>query len=47
MGRLLAALSGETIGRQTNHVTIQSTEPVTDASRMLVEMSRLRARARR
>ena len=47
MGRLVAALSGETIGRQTNHVTIQSTEPVADASRMLVEMSRLRARARR
>jgi TP901 family phage tail tape measure protein len=47
LGRLLAAISGGGIGRQTNHVTIQSTEPVSDASRMLVEMSRLRARSRR
>ena len=47
MGRLLATLRGpDSVGRITNNVTIQSQEPVTDASRLLVEMSRLRLRRR-
>ena len=43
---LLRAFSSGSQGRVTNNVTIQSQSPVTDASRMLVEMSKLRARRR-
>lgn len=41
---MLRAFSGGSQGRVTNNVTIQSQSPVTDASRMLVEMSKLRVR---
>jgi len=43
---LLRAFSGDSQGRVTNNVTIQSQNPVTDASRMIVEMSKLRTRRR-
>ena len=37
---------GDSVGRITNNVTIQSQAPVNDASRIMVEMSRLKARRR-
>lgn len=47
LGRLAAGLGGgDSIGRVTNNVTIQSQEPVSDASRMMVEMTRFRVRRR-
>lgn len=38
--------SGMAGGRITNNVTIQSTKPVQDASRMMIEMSKMRTRFR-
>jgi hypothetical protein len=46
-GSLLGAIRGLMMGgtsRVTNNVTIQSEKPVTDASKMMVEMSKLRLR---
>jgi tape measure domain-containing protein len=41
---IMRAFAGGSQGRVTNNVTIQSQSPVSDASRMLVEMSKIRAR---
>lgn len=46
IAKLLAGGLGAPQGRITNNVTIQSQQPVNDASRLLVEMSRLKARRR-
>lgn len=46
IAKLLASSLGASQGRVTNNVTIQSQQPVNDASRLLVEMSRLKARRR-
>lgn len=45
LGALRGALSGN-VSRVTNNVTISSDKPVTDASRMMVEMSKMRLRKR-
>lgn len=45
LGALRGALSGN-VSRVTNNVTISSDKPVSDASRMMVEMSKMRLRKR-
>lgn len=46
LGSALRGPMGGNVSRITNNVTIQSQAPVSDASRMLVEMSKLRLRKR-
>lgn len=45
LGAIRGALSGN-VSRVTNNVTISSDKPVSDASRMMVEMSKMRLRKR-
>ena len=46
LGAISRSALGGNVSRITNNVTIQSQAPVSDASRMLVEMSKLRLRKR-